>query len=88
MAIFSRILAALFGGYLLANVAAIAVSYLLPGSRADAVIVSIFASFIIYAGAVIWVFSARTVRAAWLGLLIPGMASGVIIFGLYPQVPL
>jgi hypothetical protein len=88
MAIFSRVLAALFGGYLLANMMAIALSYLLPGSRADAVMVAVFASFIIYAGAVVWVFSARTARVAWLGLLIPGLASGVIIFGLYPQVQL
>jgi hypothetical protein len=85
MAIVSRVLAAIFGGYLLANVIAIALSYVLPGSRADGVLVAMFISFIIYAGAVVWVFTARTAWVAWLGLLIPGLVSSAIIFLLYPQ---
>ncbi len=85
MAVFSRIIAAIVGGYLLANVAAIVLSYLLPGSRADGVMVATCVSFIIYAGAVFWVFSARTAWRAWFGILIPGLSSAVIVFLLYPE---
>ncbi len=83
--IFSRVLAALVGGYLLANVAAILLSYWLPGSRADTVMTATFASFFIFTGAVLWVFSARAVWKAWLGLLVPGACCAVTIFILNPQ---
>ncbi|MEY8241699.1 MAG: DUF3649 domain-containing protein [Cycloclasticus sp.] len=88
MALFSRLLAAIFGGYLLANVASIALTHLLPGSRADGVMVAIFVSFFIYAGAVVWVFAASTAWRAWLGLFIPGLSCASIVFLLYPQASL
>ena len=83
--VFSRVIAALVGGYLLANVAAVALSYLLPGSKSDGVMVAVFVSFFIYVAAVIWVFSARTAWIAWFGLLISGLASIGIVYLLYPQ---
>ena len=84
--VLSRIIAALLGGYLLANAIAILLSYGLPGSRADSVMSAIFISFFIYAGAVLWVFSAATAWKAWLGVLIPGVASAVTVVILKPQV--
>ena len=65
----SRIVAALFGGYALAALSSVAV-LALPMSRPQAVLTGMLASFLIYAGAVIWVFAVRSALKAWAGLLI------------------
>lgn len=64
-----RVLFALVGGYLLANLGAVAFTALLPLSRVDAALVSIQLSFAVYACAVVWVFTARSAWRAILGLL-------------------
>lgn len=65
----SRIAAALLGGYALAALSSVAV-LALPISKPQAVLTGMLASFLIYAGAVIWVFAVRSARRAWAGLLI------------------
>ncbi|HWK61840.1 MAG TPA: DUF3649 domain-containing protein [Eoetvoesiella sp.] len=65
----SRIAAALFGGYGLAALGSIA-PLALPVSKPQAVLAGMLASFVIYAGAVIWVFAASSARRAWAGLLV------------------
>ena len=65
----SRIVAALFGGYALAALASVAV-LALPMSKPQAVLTGMLASFLIYTGAVIWVFAVRSAWKAWAGLLI------------------
>jgi hypothetical protein len=65
----SRIVAALFGGYALAALASVA-ALALPLSKPQAVLTGMLASFLIYAGAVIWVFAVRSALKAWMGLLI------------------
>lgn len=81
----SRVIAAIIGGYLLANCLSILLAYLLPLPQADGVLVGIQASFIIYAGAVLWVFAAKTAWKAWLGLLVPGLVSAVLLYFLIPD---
>lgn len=68
-ALISRIVAALFGGYALAALSSVA-ALALPISRPQAVLTGMLASFLIYAGAVIWVFAVRSALKAWIGLLI------------------
>ena len=68
-ALLSRILAALLGGYGLAALASIA-ALALPLDRSQAVLTGMQASFLIYAGAAIWVFAARSAARAWAGLVI------------------
>jgi hypothetical protein len=65
----SRIVAALAGGYAIAALASVAV-LALPMSKPQAVLTGMLASFIIYAGVVIWVFAVRSATKAWVGLLI------------------
>jgi len=65
----SRIVAALFGGYALAALSSVAVLSL-PMSKPQAVLTGMLASFLIYAGAVIWVFAVRSTLKAWAGLII------------------
>jgi hypothetical protein len=67
--VFSRILAAFVGGYALAALASVAV-LALPVSKPQAVIAGMLASFLIYAGAVIWAFAVGSAFRAWIGLLV------------------
>lgn len=70
-AMFSRVLAAVVGGYGLASVATIALSHLLPSSLPEAVLGATILSFAIYTAAIIWVFAAASAARAWIGLLLP-----------------
>jgi hypothetical protein len=65
----SRIIAALFGGYVLAALSSVAV-LALPMSKPQAVLTGMLASFAVYTGAVVWVFAARSALKAWAGLII------------------
>ncbi len=71
-ALLSRILAAVLGGYALAALASVA-ALALPLDRPQAVLTGMQASFLVYAGAVIWVFAARSAGRAWAGLVIAGL---------------
>lgn len=73
-----RVLLAIFGGYALANIAAILLAYLLPMPKSDAVMTGILLSFAIYSGAIMWVFAARTLRQAWQGLALPSLILGTL----------
>jgi hypothetical protein len=73
-----RVTVAMLGGYALANIAAILLSYLLPMPKSDAVMTGILLSFAIYAGAIMWMFAVRSVHKAWLGLAMPSLVLGAI----------
>lgn len=68
----SRIAAALFGGYALAALVSVA-TLALPMSKPPAVLMGMLVSFVVYAGAVIWVFAARSAWRAWAGLLVAAL---------------
>ena len=68
----SRIAAAVFGGYALAALSSVAVAAL-PVDRVQAVLAGMLASFVVYTGAVIWVFAVRSARRAWAGLLVAAL---------------
>ncbi|KFE57746.1 hypothetical protein IV01_02780 [Pseudomonas syringae] len=71
LAVTSRALAALFGGYLLAALTSVCLTQWLPMSRADAVVTGMLLSFLAYLGAVIWCFACRSAWRAWAGILLP-----------------
>lgn len=73
LAVTSRVLAALFGGYLLAALASICLSLWLPMPRAEAVVSGMMTSFLVYLVAVLWCFASRSAWQAWLGLAVPGL---------------
>lgn len=83
--ILSRVIAAIVGGYLLANITAILLSYLLPGSQANNVMTGMLLSFIIYMIVVIWVFAVKTVWRAWQGIFVPGFIGAISIWFLIPK---
>jgi len=80
MAIFSRTLAAIVGGYWLANVMGILLSLLLGGTQANNVLTAMLMSFSMYAAVVIWVFSAKTAKQACMGILIPCIVGSLVVF--------
>lgn len=63
----TRIAAALFGGYLLGALTCTA-TLTLPIEPVQAVFTGMLLSFLIHAGACIWVFAVRSATRAWLGL--------------------
>lgn len=81
LAVTSRIVAALFGGYLIAALSSVCISQWVPMSRADAVVTGMMLSFVAYLLAVIWCFACRTAWRAWAGILLPA-AILAAVFGL------
>ena len=71
----SRVVAAVLGGYALAALASMA-TLALPMSQTDAVLTGMLLSFMVYAGAVVWVFAMRSATRAWTGLL---AAAGLLL---------
>ena len=71
LAVASRALAAIGGGYALSALAATAMALYLPLHRAEAVITGTLASFVVYTCAVMWAFAARNAWRAWGGLVLP-----------------
>lgn len=70
-AVASRVLAAALGGYALTSALTVLLALLWPLPKDQAVLAASMLSFTLYAVAVIWVFSVRSVTHAWLGMLIP-----------------
>jgi hypothetical protein len=68
LAIAGRVTLAMFGSYGVAGLATALLAIALPGPRAEAVSAATLASFLVMAAAVIWVFAARTLTRAALGL--------------------
>jgi len=69
--VFSRVLAATFGGYVLATSSSLFIGkLLLPTLGANqAIHIGLLLSFLVYACAAMWVFSVSSAGKAWLGLI-------------------
>ena len=74
MSVASRVVAALIGGYLLTALASICLARFLPLVRAEAVVLAMTVSFLVYLPAVLWCFACRSAWRAWFGLLLPSAA--------------
>jgi hypothetical protein len=83
LAVASRVVAALAGGYLLASLANVAISLLLPLARAEAVVSGMMLSFLVLLVAILWCFACRSATRAWLGLLVWGALLAALDAGLY-----
>lgn len=73
LSVLSRIIAAIFGGYLLTQLISIVITAALPASRGESLFIALMLSFTVYALTILWAFAARTVLWCWLGLLIPSI---------------
>ena len=75
LAVTSRVLAAVVGGYVVAALASVSLTMWLPMPRAEAVVTGMMTSFLAYLCAVLWCFACRSAWQAWLGVIVP---SGVL----------
>lgn len=80
LAVASRAIAAILGGYALAAVSTAVLSVVLPMPRVDAVMTATLLSFTVYTCAAIWVFAARDALRAWLGIGVPTLLMGAGLF--------
>lgn len=80
----SRIVAAIGGGYVLGALVSVA-ALALPMEKPQAVLAGLMASFLVYAGAVVWVFAVRSARRAWAGLLVAGLPLLAVAWSVWPQ---
>lgn len=78
LAVTSRSLAALLGGYLLASMASVCITLLAPMTQVDATMTGTMLSFVFYLIAFIGCFACRSAWRAWLGVLLPSLALGLI----------
>lgn len=73
LALLSRVLAAVLGGYLLASAWAVFCGLVFPGG-VEAVLAGVQLSFTWYVAAVVWAFSPVPLSRVWRGLLVPAVA--------------
>lgn len=78
LAVASRALAAIFGGYGLAAAFCVCLALTLPLDKSEAAIAGGVLGFIVYCAAVIWVFAARSALRAWAGVLLPALALAAV----------
>jgi len=78
LAVTSRSLAALLGGYLLASMVSICVALLAPMPQVDATLTGLLLSFVFYLLAFIWCFACRSAWRAWLGVLLPSLVLAIV----------
>ncbi|WP_028623401.1 DUF3649 domain-containing protein [Pseudomonas sp. Ant30-3] len=73
MAVASRALAAVLGGYAVAALASVCLTMWLPMARADAVVTGMMTSFLAYLCAVLWCFACHSAWRAWHGLIVASL---------------
>ncbi|MHC8324991.1 DUF3649 domain-containing protein [Pseudomonas sp. LB1P83] len=78
LAVTSRVLAAVLGGYVVAALASVSLSLWLPMVRSEAVVTGMMTSFLVYLVAVLWCFACRSAWQAWFGLIVPGLVLAVV----------
>ena len=82
LAIGSRLLAGLLGGYVFTYALTAALAQVLPFNRVDALLIATLLSFLFYTLAIIWAFAARSTWRAWLGV---PLAVPLALIGFWPQ---
>lgn len=79
LAVASRSLAAVIGGYGCAAAFAAALAVALPLPRSEAVLWGTMLSFVVWSVAALWAFAARSAGRAWLGILLPAAVFGAVV---------
>lgn len=78
LAVTSRVLAAVVGGYLVSALASVSLTMWLPMAHAEAVVTGMMSSFLVYLVAVLWCFACRTAWQAWIGLIVPSLVLAAV----------
>jgi hypothetical protein len=94
----SRVIAAIAGGYVLSNLIAILLSYLLSytvftamtdsaesSPSAEAVMIAMQVSYLIYAGIVMWIFSGKPLSQVWRTLTLACLVCAFFVYLFMPE---
>lgn len=76
--VFSRILAAAMGGFLIANLSVPLVTALFPGRGILATYSGMLFSYVVWLIVILWVFSASSATRAWIGAAGTALALSVL----------
>lgn len=76
----ARLLAAVVGGYALANLLSLALVGLLPMTRADKVMTAILLGFVVQACAVLWAFAGRSAGRVWRVMAVWLVAAALLLY--------
>lgn len=79
----SRIVAALFAGYLFTYAFTAALAQWLPVEPRSAMTIATLPAFVIYPVVILWAFACNSVRVVWSGLLLA--SAGLLVLGFWPQ---
>ncbi|SNS96981.1 iron transporter [Pseudomonas segetis] len=79
----SRIIAAIFAGYLFTYAFTAALAQLLPGEPRAAMTIATWPAFVVYPLVILWAFACARVRLVWSGLLVASAA--LLLIGFWPQ---
>jgi len=82
LGVLARATAAVLGGYALAALTSVALALAYRAPREEAVLAASMPAFLVFAGAVLWAFAARTAWRAWLGIAVPALALGAVVWWL------
>lgn len=74
LAVASRAVAAIGGGYVLAACSNALLAVALPMARSQAVLTSMLVAIVVYAAAAMWAFATATAARAWIGITLPALA--------------
>lgn len=81
LAVASRTLAALAGGYAVAALLSVSIALLTRSApREEAVAAGNAPAFLVFAACIIWAFAASTAMRAWLGIVTPAAVLGVLVW--------
>lgn len=64
-----RVIIALIGGFIIANLVALLISYLSTGNKVDGIVTGMMTSFIVYTLVVMFVFATKTPHRAFFGVV-------------------
>jgi len=82
LGVLARVLAATLGAYGLAVLTSLALALASRTSREEAVVSANMVALLVFVGVVLWAFAARTAARAWLGLAVPALALGAMVWWL------
>ena len=82
LAVASHAVAGLLGGYALAAAFAASVALLVRTPPEEAAFLGAVPSFLVFAGAIVWAFSARTALRAWSGIALPTLLLAALVWWL------
>lgn len=85
VAVVSRLLAAVAGGYTVTALLSLALALLSHAApREEAIAAGNTPAFLAFAACILWAFVASTAARAWLGIGLPAVALGLLVWRLLP----